>query len=67
MSIPPKSQTASYAVGSLNELFSDTMRLNTTCSGVESFASTQKNPWRTNWKAVVSLRTGKILLHHAVL
>ena len=50
MSIPPKSQTASYAVGSLNELFSDTMRLNTSCSGVESFASTQKNPWRTNWK-----------------
>ena len=33
---------ASYAVGSLNELFSETMRLNTGASGVESFASTQK-------------------------
>ena len=30
--------------GSLKELFSDTIRLNTIASGVESFASTQKKP-----------------------
>ena len=37
-------------VGSLKELFSDTIRLNTSLSGVVSLASTQKNPFLTNWK-----------------
>ena len=34
----------------LNELFKDTMRLNTIASSLESFASTQKKPCLTNWK-----------------
>lgn len=34
----------------LNELFSDTIRLNTSASSFESLASTQKKPLRTNWK-----------------
>ena len=41
--------------GSLKELFSDTMRLNTIASGVESFASTQKKPCLTNWKLSYAL------------
>ena len=36
--------------GSLKELFKDTIRLNTRCSSLESFWSTQKYPCRTNWK-----------------
>ena len=33
----------------LNELFKDTMRLNTRASGLESLLSMQKKPLRTNW------------------
>ena len=36
--------------GSLNELFSETILLNTGYSAVESFASMQKYPFLTNWK-----------------
>ncbi len=36
--------------GSRNELFIDTIRLNTGCPGMESLQSAQKNPLRTNWK-----------------
>lgn len=43
-------KTHPYYFGSLNELFRDTIRLNTSASSFESFASTQKNPFRTNWK-----------------
>ena len=32
----------------LNELFNETIRLNTRCSGRESLLSTQKNPFLTN-------------------
>ena len=39
-----------FAAGSLKELFRDTIRLNTSASSLESFASTQKNPFLTNWK-----------------
>ena len=34
---------------SLKLLFSETMRLKTKFSGVESLESTQKKPFRTNW------------------
>lgn len=36
--------------GSLKELFRDTILLNTRAPGLESFASTQKKPFLTNWK-----------------
>ena len=42
--------SCSHPLGSLKELFSDTIRLNTSASSSESFASTQKKPLRTNWK-----------------
>lgn len=38
-------------LGNLNELFIETMRLNTKWSSVESLLSMLKNPLRTNWKA----------------
>ena len=34
----------SFFFGNTKELFKETIRLNTSASGVESFASTQKNP-----------------------
>ena len=43
--------------GSLKELFSDTIRLNTSASGVESFASTQKIALSYKLEAVICLRT----------
>ncbi len=39
-----------YAFGSLNELFRDTIRLNTGDPSLESWISAQKNPVLTNWK-----------------
>ena len=39
-----------YAFGSLNELFRDTIRLNTGAPSLESWMSAQKNPVLTNWK-----------------
>ena len=38
------------AVGSLNELFNETILLNTGCPSFESLQSAQKKPFLTNWK-----------------
>ena len=39
-----------YLFGNLKELLRETIRLNTSAPSLESFASTQKNPFLTNWK-----------------